>query len=583
MDISRRDLFKGAAVAGVAAATTAAGFSIKPAFADIPTTPAESGKTLAENPYLNIFDGEVNYLPVKKIDKDWQYLQGDAAFEDREIPEAEIMKTDSCDFLVIGAGICGIMATLKASDEGANVICVEKMSRGRNTWESIGGYGSKAQAESGNVVDPARFADAILRSGYFRALPDVVWSYINNSGETIDYMQEIFDQSDYDIEIYNTTQPETGYDMVTIQAEHKFKITGPVEWNAHLTGMFPMAALTSVAASRSNVDLRHYTAGVQLIQDDSGRVTGAIVKNEEGYYRINASKGVLLATGGYENNFELMKAWMRPEDFSTASLTGPCSGPTGDGHMMGLRVGANMDPIPHAPMVFNGGFHKTGGRSLSIKSKIMAVAPIVNKRGVRFCNESHQKDCLANAINAQLYFTGGAWYIFDSIVMNGVDEAALKKYFEAEFLYKADTLDQLAETLGLPEGVLPDTIDQWNGYLAMDTPIDPEFRRDLVSINSVVAALTDGKVQAAALPVKEGPFYAMTTRADLLVTVSGLIVNENCQVLDTDGNVIEGLYAGGNTSGGMYSGTYPRHLPSVSVGRAATFGYVAAKHAVKGE
>lgn len=251
--------------------------------------------------------------------------------------------------------------------------------------------------------------------------------------------------------------------------------------------------------------------------------------------------------------------------------------------MMGLRVGANMDPIPHAPMVFNGGFHKTGGRSLSIKSKIMAVAPIVNKRGVRFCNESHQKDCLANAINAQLYFTGGAWYIFDSIVMNGVDEAALKKYFDAEFLYKADTLDQLAETLGLPEGVLPDTIDQWNGYLAMDTPIDPEFRRDLVSINSVVAALTDGKVQAAALPVKEGPFYAMTTRADLLVTVSGLIVNENCQVLDTDGNVIEGLYAGGNTSGGMYSGTYPRHLPSVSVGRAATFGYVAAKHAVKGE
>ena len=75
----------------------------------------------------------------------------------------------------------------------------------------------------------------------------------------------------------------------------------------------------------------------------------------------------------------------------------------------------------------------------------------------------------------------------------------------------------------------------------------------------------------------------MTTRADLLVTVSGLIVNENCQVLDTDGNVIEGLYAGGNTSGGMYSGTYPRHLPSVSVGRAATFGCVAAKHAVKGE
>ena len=578
MEVTRRDLFKGAAMTGVAAAAFGLSSSDKSCLAEADEALSE----VSSNPYLNIYGGEVNYLPVKKPNG-WNYMQGTVAFEDREIGEDELMWTEDCDFLVMGAGICGIMATLKAGVMGANVICVEKTSRGRNTWESVGGYGSKAQAASGNEVDPARFVDAILRSGYFRAIPEVVWSYVNNSGEAIDFMQEMMDQTDYEIEIYNTTQPETGYDLVTIQAEHKFKITGPVEWTAHLTGMFPMAALTTRAEAMENVDLRMYNAGVQLIQDETGRVCGAICKNEEGYYRINAAKGVLLATGGYECNFELMKAWLRPEDYMYSVPDFPCVGPTGDGHLMGLRVGANMDPIPHAPMIFNGSCPDIrSGNHLSIRRMIYAVAPMVNGKGRRFCNESHQKDMLANSINSAVSFTGGAWYIFDHTVAAAATED-LTPYFENGTLAKGETLEELAENLGIPGDALVATIEKWNGYLAQETPVDLEFRRDLVSINTVVAALTDGKVQASALPVQEGPFYALISRDILLTTVSGLIINENCQVLDTKGNVIEGLYAGGNASGGMYSSTYPRHLPSVSVGRASTFGYVAARHAIGGE
>ena len=584
MSISRRDFLRGTVVAGTAAAAAAAGVTVTAPSAALAQSGAQAADSGESNMYLDPYGGEVNYLPVRKPTVEWKFYEGKPAFEDREIPADEIGRIDECDFLVIGAGVCGIMATLKASDEGAEVICVEKMSRGRNTWESVGGYGTKAQEASGNEIDPARFADAILRSGYFRALPDVVWSYINNSGEAIDYMQEIFDQSDYDIEIVNTTQKETGYDLVTIQAEHKFNIKGPVEWTAHMTGMYPMAALTSVAESRDNVDLRTYTSGVQLVQDASGRITGAIVKDEQGYYQINASKGVMLATGGYENNYELCKAWMRPEDFSNSSLAGPCMGPTGDGHLMGLKVGANMDPIPHAPMIFNNGFTDKGGWNVRIKNIIFAVAPLINKRGKRFCNESHQKDCLANAINTQVAINGGCWYICDSKMVGEADaNGELDEYYDKGFLFKGETLDDLASTLGIPADTLKETIDTWNGYLSQETPVDLEFRRDLVSINPVIEAFTDGKVKASALPVEEGPFFALVCRSDFLTTVSGLIINENCQVIDTKGQVIEGLYAGGNTSGGMYSGTYPRHLPSVSVGRAATFGYVAARHAVKGE
>ena len=83
---------------------------------------------------------------------------------------------------------------------------------------------------------------------------------------------------------------------------------------------------------------------VQLIREDGGRVIGCIAKNGDGYVRINASKGVLLATGGYDANPELMEAWTRPEDYASSSWWNPGWGTTGDGHLMGIKAGAQMDP-----------------------------------------------------------------------------------------------------------------------------------------------------------------------------------------------------------------------------------------------
>ena len=74
----------------------------------------------------------------------------------------------------------------------------------------------------------------------------------------------------------------------------------------------------------------------------------------------------------------------------------------------------------------------------------------------------------------------------------------------------------------------------------------------------------------------------MVTTNVVLATVGGLTINANAQVVDTSGNPIPGLYATGNASGSFYSGNYPRHIPGTSVGRAATFGYVAADHMVNG-
>ena len=84
------------------------------------------------------------------------------------------------------------------------------------------------------------------------------------------------------------------------------------------------------------------------------------------------------------------------------------------------------------------------------------------------------------------------------------------------------------------------------------------------------------------MPFTGETYYALVTNSVILATVGGLTINGDTQVLDKDGKVIEGLYATGNVSGNFYAGNYPRHIPGTSVGRAATFGYVAVEHMLKG-
>lgn len=103
------------------------------------------------------------------------------------------------------------------------------------------------------------------------------------------------------------------------------------------------------------VDLRFSTPAVQLTTGSDGSVTGVIARDADGYFQANASKGVILATGGYDANPEMMQAWTRVEDYAYSSWWNPAWGTTGDGHMMGLAIGAQMDPIPHPVMNFRWG------------------------------------------------------------------------------------------------------------------------------------------------------------------------------------------------------------------------------------
>lgn len=568
-DVSRRTFLKGAGLVGLTAGILGA--------TEIITSPkqvalaAEAPEGQSLNKYQTVFGENTAYIPVKKAE--WKQLDGYIAYEDKTFSDSDISRTDTCDFLVIGCGIGGTIASLEAAHEGANVIAIEKLNRGRNTWESVGGYNTKMQQEIGNVPDPALYVEAIMRSSYWRARPDLVWGFVEQSGEATDFMNDMLIKANKGVSLYSTVQKEAGYGFDTIQAEHKLKFPDNVTWDTWWRGPVAFDSLETTAATYNNLDIRFNTAGVQLVQDDSGRVSGAIVKDKDGYYKIEASKGVLLATGGYEANQQMMESWCRPEDFNGCCVYAPNTGNTGDGHMMGLAVGAQMDPLPHTLMVFRSGLHERV-MDASMVSECFFSSIWVDYKGRRFVNEKLPHNFVANAISEAGISGKPVWFVFDQAIIDDVKDttgklaADIKDGQERGELVQADTLEELAMSMGADVDTMKATLEDWNAYFDVEAPADLRFRRNL---------------ETAAQKIQTGPFYACKHNSKVLVNVSGLIINEHAQVLNNNEAIIEGLYATGNASGGMFSVSYPRHLPATSVGRAVTFGYVAAKHAIKGE
>ena len=182
-------------------------------------------------------------------------------------------------------------------------------------------------------------------------------------------------------------------------------------------------------------------------------------------------------------------------------------------------------------------------------------------RGKRFVREDLPFQSVSNAQNAQPAYGRNCWYVFDETMYDGMQDA-LEEFEAKGWLFEGATPQELAEKCGVdPEG-LAATIERYNGFFAGG--VDEDFRRDL----------------AMTLPFTDGRYFALTSNSCVLATVGGLTIDGTCAVLDLDDKPIAGLYACGNASGNFFAGNYPRHIPGTSIGRAVTFGYVAAENCV---
>lgn len=564
--VSRRSFIKGAGIAGAAAGAA----SIFGNFTGNSANAATGIKT--DSIYESILGPDAGRIYARKAKCPGPL--GIISYEDRTVPPSEISSEENCDIVVVGGGITGITASLKACQLGQKVICLEKMDTARAVFERVASMGSrvldKALGENFfNDTFKMEFAKSLYAVADYRNRSEVVQTFINRSAEAADFVEDMLNKGTAGMKLVammDPAQPQEAFFslpyMNPLDKEHPVPSGRPA--------IYAVRELTYVAKNsyKDFFELKTSTPAVQLIREGDGPVTGVIAKRDGKYIRINARKGVILATGAYDANPYLMEAWCRSEDYATTSWWNPCWGVTGDGHMMGLKVGAAMDPMPHTVMNFTGG-RATGFNGITgFRFMIGNGAIMVKPDGKRFADETLSLQYLSNALNAQANYGKGVWTIVGNpkptaaLGSSTIDELLLKPLdVENGWAVKADSVAELAEKCGInPEG-LQATIDKCNKIPAGKP--DLEFGR------------------TRPFGVAKPPYYAVQLRSIILTTVSGLIVNGDCNVLDVNDKPIEGLYAGGNCSGGFFAGNYPRHVSGVSIGRAITFGYVAAENASK--
>ena len=269
-----------------------------------------------------------------------------------------------------------------------------------------------------------------------------------------------------------------------------------------------------------------------LTKNDAGRVVGVVAfdtKNGQ-EYRFKANKAVILATGGYAANAEMVKKYNGLSGLPTSNA--PTS--TGDGINMALAAGADLSGMEYI-QIHPHGNPMTGGLQ-SHFAGVIKNSIYVNKEGKRFVEESGRRDEISNATIAQ---TGQIMYsIFDSeggfyAGVKTLPEAELNNLTSKRYLYMADTLEDLAKKAGIDPAGLKATVARYNELVAAGK--DTDFNKDEVE-----------------LPIAKAPFYCVPLSPTLHHTMGGVRINTNAQVLRPDGSIIPGLYACGEVTGGIH-------------------------------
>jgi succinate dehydrogenase/fumarate reductase flavoprotein subunit len=348
-------------------------------------------------------------------------------------------------------------------------------------------------------------------------------------------------------------------------------------------------------AEKLGVTILLETPMSQLLREESGarRVVGAVAVTKSGSTRFLARKGVILATGGYSNNMDMLKE-ENPTAIRSCSATTSHAGNKGDGIKAATWIGAAKDDISTVMIFDRGGFPvgaPTGGDLNKGFFLHMGSQPFlkVNRKGERFCNESVPYDSI---IHAAANEPGDSYFIiwdtdwkehtrkFHTIGCSRLQpspsgskllifsEAATEQmhnnvFVPAGVIVESYTIEGLADKMGVPRETFVATVNRYNELCAKGG--DEDF----------------GKEPYRMLPLLKPPFRAGHLAGQLLCTLDGLRVDTRMRVLDDKGDPINGLFAAGNDSGGFFSGNYPEYLVGIACGRTITFGRIAGQSAAE--
>ena len=511
-------------------------------------------------------------------------------------------RTETTDVVVIGAGGAGLAATMSANQNGARVILLEKMPQaGGNTIMSGQAFNAcnpelqsqltmieSDRATIRALVDKAPYDD------FEKELQDIVrkqfadFTAANSPG--------LFDSVEWHaLQTYNggdyIGKPELIRTLTTnVPETHKWLTANGMKWSDSddintriftvLGGLWQRAnrpllpmgqgfietGLNYIAAHKNQITVYYNTRATDLIVEN-GKVIGVKATGPNGEYIFNATKGVVLATGGFSASKELRQKY---NDMGNPPLWGDLSGSqttnssgnVGDGIIMAEKIGANlygMEWIQLLPM----GDPRTGSLSGNIEQAVQDRF-FVNKNGDRFVNEAGRRDDMTKALIEQP--DSWLWVICDSRsypipteTKNNFDET-IDQLIKAGRAFGGDTIEELAGKIGVPAANLQKAVDEFNAGVVAGTD---RWGR----------TLWRNKIDAP-------PYYSGARVPTVHHTMGGVEINSSAQVLTKSGDIIPGLYAAGEVAGGVH-GT--NRLGGNALADIHTFGRIAGASAAAGK
>lgn len=465
--------------------------------------------------------------------------------------------TVDADVVIVGAGGAGMTAAITAAAEGKSVVIVESqpmvggnsvratggMNAGKTVYQDENEFGESAGVEKTLKTAAEKYADnetitALAKTvseqwaayqanptGYFDSVelmeldtmiggkgindPELVETLCANSADAIDWLDE------HGITLHNVSS----FGGASVKRIHR-----PVnaEGKTVSVGSY-MIPLLEENCKKAGVQILLDTTATEILTDANGAAVGVKATGASGETVTVNAKAVVLATGGFGANLDMVVKY-KPELKGFMTTNAP--GIQGQGIEMAQAIGAatvDMDQIQIHPTV------EANTAALITEGLRGDGAILINEEGKRFIDEVGTRDVVSAAEIAQ---TGSySWLVVDQAMVDA--SSVIQGYIKKGYTVTGETYEELGKAMGVDAAAFAETMDKWNGYV--EAKNDPDFGRT-----------------SFANPLNTAPYYAVKVTAGVHHTMGGLKINANTEVLNEKGEVIPGLFAAGEVTGGVH-------------------------------
>lgn len=509
-------------------------------------------------------------------------------------PQSSEIKVENADVVIVGAGGAGLSAAVTAAMAGKKVVLLEKNGFAGGNTSVSGGCFNVANVNQDNIKmteGQKKIVEGILAEKPLNPLHQELinklkkqWNEYTASGSN-----KLFDSPElHALQTWKSGDRKANLELVYTLTQNVKPMMKELEgigfeWRPNANQFVGALWPRSNRAANFKSGVGYVDTFLQYIKDKNlpvqlllstkandliikdGRVAGVMAQAKNGTkYVLNAADGVILTTGGFGANVKMRneydELWGKKLGETTPTTNLPSA--TGDGISLAKKAGASLTQMGWIQL-FPAGDPTTGATSFKLGENSCIY---VNKNGKRYVNESERRDVLAKANLAQ---EGGVFYVISSAKRALVDKDGRNAYgvkvadiLKSGKSYKADTLEELAQKAGINGKNLVETVKRWNEFCKKGT--GDEMGRP--------TCMDDHRLDEG------GPYYATLMTPSVHHTMGGVTINKKAQVLNEAGNVIPGLYAAGEVTGGIH-GT--NRVGCNAVPDALVFGRIAALNFVK--